>query len=271
MNWVVLTETLRRNWRSALWWGIGLGIAAWINIIAVPNVESIQQIAELLETMPPFMMQMFGVNDMSFMASPEGYLALQLFAFFPLVLAVYGAVVGMNIVSNEEDRGIMDSLLSTPVKRWRVVMEKSLAYGLLTVFVVAVMFVWVLISLAMVPDVTAQVNVGELAVGIFAFVPQTWIVMGVAAMFTGLLRNRGLAIGLVAVFVIASYFLNTLGSAVTDSIINTLRPLSYFSYLNSEAIMQGNANLIALLVPGFVTVIAVAVGMWGFQRRDEGI
>jgi len=271
MNWVIFTETLRRSWRGALWWGVALGLMAWVNVIAVPSVDSIQQIADLLETMPPIIMQMFGANDMAFMGTPEGYLALQLFAFFPLVLAVYGAIAGMNIVSNEEDRGIMDSLLSTPIKRWRVVMEKSLAYAVLVVFVILVLHAWVLIGLVMVPEVAAQVNLVELTIASLGMVPLTWIVMGMMAMLTGLLRNRGLAIALVSAFVIGSYFLNTLGNAVTDSIISTLRPLSYFSYLDSTAIMQGNIQWITLLIPAFVTVIAVIIGMVGFQRRDVGI
>ncbi|MDX2161193.1 MAG: ABC transporter permease subunit [bacterium] len=270
MNGVIFTETLRRGWRGMLWWGIGLGFLAWLNVIAVPNVESIQQIAGLLETMPPLMMQMFGVTDIQFMATPEGYLALQLFAFFPLVLAIYGGSVGMNIVANEEDRGILDMLLSAPVPRWRVLLEKALAYAVLIVGVVALLFAWVWAGLLMVPEIAAQIDMGELAVATFGMVPQTWIVMGAAALFTGLLRSRGLALGLVAAFVVGSYFLNTLGGAVTDSILATLRPLSYFSHLDSAAIFNGNVQWGALLLPALATAVGVGIGMIGFQRRDVG-
>jgi ABC-type transport system involved in multi-copper enzyme maturation permease subunit len=271
MTGAVFYETLRRSWRGMLWWGIGLGFAAFVNIIAVPNVESIQQIAELMETMPPIFLQMFGAGDVSFYATPEGYLALQLFAFFPLLLAVYAAVCGLNVVSNDEDRRIIDMPLSLPLERWRLVAEKSLAYMLLILGVVTLLFVWIWISLLLVPEILAEVDMGEMALASFGMTPLTWIVMGFTVLVTGLLRRRGLAIALVAMFVMISYFLDALGSAAPDTILATLKPLAYFSHLDSQAILQGAADWTGLFAVTIATVIFVAGGIFFFQRRDVGI
>jgi len=271
MNGVIFRETIKRSWRGALWWGLGLGLLAWVQIVAVPSVESIQQITEVMESMPPVMLQMFGASDMAFMATVEGYLALQIFAFLPLILAIYGAACGMNIVANEEERGIMDSLLSFPVTRTQIVREKALAYALLIVAVLVQVFIWIVIGLVMTLEIAAQVNVAEMGLATMGMIPITWIVMGFTALLTGLLRNRGLATTLIAVFVLASYFLNTLGSTTTGSILGTLRPLSYFSYFDSQAILQGGLGVAGMLVLTAATVIFVAGGMVGFQRRDVGV
>lgn len=271
MSGAVLRETLRRGWRGMLWWGLGLGILSLVQIVAVPSVDSIQQIADLMETMPPFMMQMFGAGDMEFLATPEGYLALQLFAFLPLVLAIYGVIAGMNIVANEEDRGIMDALLSLPIERWRVVAEKAVAYLLLTVGIVLLILVCILIGLALVPEISAGVDQGEITLATLGMIMPVWVVIGITALLTGLTRRRGLAVGLVAAFILVSYFLDTLGRAASGSLLNTLRPLSFFSHYDAQAIMQGAGAYGGLILLVVVTLVLIAGGMGAFQRRDVGI
>lgn len=270
MRGAVFFETLRRSWRGMLWWGIGLGLTAFINILAVPNVESIQQIADLMETMPPIFMQMLGGSDASFFATPEGYLALQVFSFFPLLLGIYGAITGMNIIANEEERNITDLLLSLPIERWRVILEKSLAYAVLSIGVVVIIYAWIAGSLALVPEVSAQMDMGEVGLATLGMIPLTWVVMAFAALVTGLLRRRGLAVALVAVFIVGSYFLNSLGMAAPGTILHTLQPLSYFAHLNAQSIMQGAAEWGGLVGVTIASVLFVAGGMFFFQRRDVG-
>lgn len=270
-NPVVFMETLRRSWRGMLWWGIGLGSLAWVQIVAVPSVDSVQQLTNLLQTMPPALLQMFGAGDMQFMATVTGYLALQLFAFFPLVFAIYGVICGLNVTSSDEDRGIMDMFLSTPVNRMSVIVSKSLAYVLLIIAVILWFFAGVWAGLLMTPEISAEVNLGAMFAATLAMIAPVLVVFAFTVMLTGLLRNRGLSIGLVSVLIIASYFLDTLGKSASGSILNTLRPLSYSAWYDYQGILQNGmmwGNLIVLLV---VTLILIVVGMVGFQRRDVGV
>jgi ABC-type transport system involved in multi-copper enzyme maturation permease subunit len=208
---------------------------------------------------------------MNFYATAEGFLALQLFAFFPLMLAIYAAVCGLNVVANDEDRRIIDIPLSLPLDRWRLIAEKSLAYALLILGVVTLLFVSIWISLLMVPEILAEVDMGEMAQASFGMTPLTWIVLGFTVLITGLLRRRGLAIALVAMFVVGSYFLDTLGAAAPGTILSAAQPLSYFSHLNSQAILQGAADWTGLFAVTIATVLFVAGGIFFFQRRDVGI
>ncbi len=271
MSGVIFLETLRRNWRYMLWWGIGIGFIAWINVVALPDVDSIRQVAELMESMPPFMLQMFGAGDLEFMATPEGYLALQLFSFFPLILAMYAVTVGLNVISNEEERGIMDVLLSHPVTRVQIVVEKTVAYALLSVGVILIMWLWVVIGLAMVPEVSAGVDGGELLIAHLAMIPLLWIVLGFTVLLTGIMRKRTLAIALVASFILGSYFLNTIGAAASETVLSTLKPLSYFAHLDSYSIFTGTGQYGGLIVVVVVSVIFAAIGLFGFTRRDVGV
>ena len=115
MTGAVFKETLSRGWRGMLWWGLGLGSLAFISIIIIPDVNALEQMATLMESLPPFLVQALGGGDISFMATPEGYLAVQYFSIALLFFAVYAVVSGLNVTSNDEERGILDVFMSLPL------------------------------------------------------------------------------------------------------------------------------------------------------------
>lgn len=60
--------------------------------------------------------------------TPEGIVAVSFFGKFALLFTAYPVVMGMRVTSNEEDDGILDVLLSLPVARWQVILEKFAAH-----------------------------------------------------------------------------------------------------------------------------------------------
>jgi ABC-2 type transport system permease protein len=92
--------------------------------------------------MPPIILRAVGVgDDLNYFASPEGFVAVGFFGKTLLVLAAYPVVMGLRVTVNEEDSGTIDVLLSLPVARWRVILEKFLAYVVTLVVIVAVLYV----------------------------------------------------------------------------------------------------------------------------------
>ncbi len=53
MTGVVFTDTLRRNWRTGLYWTIGIALLGVYIIAVIPNVDMLNQYATLVQTMPP--------------------------------------------------------------------------------------------------------------------------------------------------------------------------------------------------------------------------
>src|SRR5688572_5196057 len=102
MTGTIFMETLRRNWRGMLFWGVGIGLIAWLQIIILPDVDSLQQMADLMETLPPIFLQMLGgSNDPAFLSTPQGYLNFRFFGTLPLFLSVYVVAAGLGITANE--------------------------------------------------------------------------------------------------------------------------------------------------------------------------
>ena len=62
------------------------------------------------------------------MSTPVGYIQIELLSFMgPVLVLLYAVGAGSSSVAGEEDRRTLDLLLTTPVTRSRVVVDKALA------------------------------------------------------------------------------------------------------------------------------------------------
>jgi len=267
MTGVIFRETLRRNWKMATYWAIGIASMAVYAIVVIPDSNTLKQYADLLNTMPSFIMNMMGGADAKFAASPEGFLAISFFGWIMLVMAMYGVIAGLSVSIFEEDRGIMDMLLSTPVKRWTVIVEKLLAFTLLILGIVVVTFLTLWFMTSRSPLFT--ISVGRMLEGCVNMIPGTFVVMTFTALMGVVVRRRNTATAIAAIFVTVSYFVDVIGR--TAQVTNALRYFSFYSYYDSTGVLQNGlvpANVIGLLV---VSLALFAGSLWFWQRRDVGV
>jgi ABC-2 type transport system permease protein len=269
MSGAVFFETLRRSWRGMLWWGLALGSMTLLQVVIVPDVESLKKIAEMMETMPKFLLDALGTTDMQFMATPEGYITLQWFSFSVLILGVYAVIAGLNVTANEEDRGIMDILLSLPLPRWRIIVEKFAAYTILTTGVIAFTFLGLWIGLLLTPGLNA--NVGTMLIASFNSLPATILIMAFTVLIAALLRRRNRAAAFAGAFIVGSYLIDTMARAASNPILNVVRYVSFYSYYDPVGVIKNGLVWGNILVLVAASILMVAVGVWAFQRRDVGV
>lgn len=267
MPGAVLTETLRRTWQQTLWWGLGLGLLGMVGVLVVPLLDAID-FAKMLETLPPIMVQAIGIgDDMTFALTPEGMVALAFFGKMALVFMVYPVVMGMRVTANEETDGIMDMLLSLPVERARIVLEKVAAYLLNMVFLTLIIFVGVWVGSLL---IDVPLNIGRLVASTLNLLPTLTFVLAFTTFVGALLGRRSLALAVVTAFVLSSYMLDTIGGLAKDSAVGSLRVLSFFSHYNPSGVMQYGLSwgtVAGLLV---LSVVLVCGAVWAFQHRDVG-
>jgi ABC-2 type transport system permease protein len=262
-------ETLRRDWKGAIYWGIGFAFIAFIRIVAVPDTESIRQIANLMETLPPALVSMFGGEDMTYMATPDGYLAVTFFGFGLLIIAAYSVTNGMNVISNDEDRNILDSVLSLPIARWQIIMEKLAAYLVLTLLVVLLTFGGIWLGAQLTPAVTY--NLDRHLVATLNMLPSLILVLAFTIFVSSIFRRRSLVLAISAAFVIGSYFLDAVGAATEGAGVGSLRTISFYSYYDGaevvrNGIMWGN---VALLLA--ISAVLIGLSLVLFERRDVSV
>ena len=266
MTGSIFIETLRRNWRQGVYWGLVLFIFGWMILAIIPNVDALNQFSELVETMP-FIIQAFGGSDIEQMATPEGFLNLEYFGFTVLLLSAFAVMAGLNVTSNEEDEGTLDIVLSLPVTRWRVIVERFLAFVIIAIIAVVIGYIglWLGSSTS-----SVDINLSGIASANFHLLATVILTIGITVFVTAVIRRRAIAMGVVAIIIIFSYFINVLGLAAPGSILESVRNLSYFRYYDSQsALFQG------ILIPNItlllgLTLVLVIGAIIMFNRRDVG-
>lgn len=268
MTGVVFRETLRRSWQGMLYWGIGLGMLGLITMMIIPNVDALKQITSLMESLPPALIKAMGMEDASQLATPEGFLGGAYFARVILIMAVYAVLAGLNVTANDEDQGILDVVLSLPLPRRQIILEKFAAYALMSTVIVLLGFLGVFLGGV---STNLGVDTGRLILGNLNILPSTFLMLAFT-MFAGTyFRTKGTATAAASLFIVGSYLIDVIGGAASGTVIADLRVISFFSYLDNSHVMIDGLNVgnVALLLG--LTAVLVVASVWFFQRRDVGV
>jgi ABC-2 type transport system permease protein len=271
MNAVIFAETLRRGWRTALYWSIGLAAyAAYVLLIFGGDADARAQMADLLATkMPGFLGAMFGIpDDAAFLMTNEGFYSFTYFTYVSLMVAVWAVLAGLSITANDEDSGVMNMLLALPVPRWRVVAERIGAQLVLLVLILFGGFAGTVAVMQALPAM--QIDLGRVAAGNVGL----WLLIGaivcVTALLSVLFRRRSTAGAVAGVFVAASFLLNTLAGSTQSDVGLAMQQASLFYHFDSADILQNGLSFGAVGVLAAVSVGVVWLTAQRFGRRDIG-
>ncbi|MEW6182340.1 MAG: ABC transporter permease subunit [Bacillota bacterium] len=259
----IFLKTLRDYRYALLWWGAGLFlICLWI-VLLYPSVRDMHELNRLLEGAPSTLIKAF-TGDISDMTSPTGYLNSQLFFFMlPLLFIIFCIGFGGYAVAGEEERGTMELLLSNPVPRRRVVIEKYAAMVLCAV----------ILSFLTVVGIASGKNTAELNLAIGQIAAATvacallGLFFGALALGVGCIRgSHSLSIGIASAAAVASYFLNALAPLV--QYLKPYRKLSPFYYYTggdplANGLSPGNTMVLIVLAAALVFV-----SIFFLERRD---
>jgi ABC-2 type transport system permease protein len=269
MTGAVFSETLRRDWGHILWWGLGIGALGLSVALIIPNADMLKDFARVLQGMPSSMLEMFGGEDAASAATPTGFLNLIFFSYALLITAAYAVLAGLNITANEEDGKIMDVLLSLPVPRWRLVLEKFLAYTVIIIGILLLTFAGLWAGLKSSPALF--IDQGRLMVATVNLLPSTLLVLAMTVLLTSLMRRKNAAAAVATVAIVGSYFIDSIGRQASASLAHALRFISFYTYYDSTSVIRNGLNWGNVLILAAATVVLMAGGMWLFQRRDIGV
>jgi ABC-2 type transport system permease protein len=252
---------------STVWWLVGVAALTVMTVAFYPLIESQQDAYEvLLEGYPEEMAGFLGLESISDLFSPVGYINSQIYGnTLPILLFIFAIGMGTAAIAGEEDRRTMDMLLAQPVLRRDVVLQKFAAMATLVFLIVGVVFVLLLISNPLL-DLGLSF-VGMLAVNVAAGL--LGLTFGAMALALGALTGRrGLAIGLSAGIAVAAFFVYGLAP-----LVDALEPLGklspFYWYLEPIPLANGFDPMLLWMVA--LIALFVGVALWGFNRRDVSV
>ncbi len=268
MTGTIFAEALRRNWKAGLAWAIGLGLLAFFVILLMGDAAFVESMGAMLDMMPPAILQVFGADNAAALATTEGFVSAIFFTYAGLVMAVYGLLTGMAISANEEESGILDFVLSLPVSRTRLIVERIAAHVVISIGIVLFIFV-ALFSGTLITGI--DIDRGRLLIGSINMLPMTLFMIALSAFAAAALRRRSTALGIVSAYIIASYFISFIAGAMTSAITDAISYSSVFTYYASERVAQQG------LIPLFIFILLLAFGLFllaalrYFERRDIAV
>lgn len=257
----VLTKTLREQRRALAWWALGLVAAVLLTTAFYPSIsKNAASFEKLLDSLPEGLRKAFGED----FASPAGYLQARLFSIFaPVLLLIYAIGAGSRAIAGEEERRTLDLLLSTPVPRRRVVIDKALAMIAATAGLGAVLALAIVVTG---PPFDITVGVASVVAAAADCVLLALAFGGVALAVGAGTGRRSVAVGVTAGAAAGSYLIDILALSV-NGLGWLQRASAFFYYRDPEPIVHRLDPLDALVL-GAIAMVSVGIAVWSFERRD---
>ncbi len=216
---------------------------------------------ELVASFPDALVAMIGGADMS---TVEGFLQAEIFSITaPIALILVTAVMGARALAGEEERHTMGLLLSNPINRSHVIVEKSMAMVVYAVGLGTVTFVGTWIG-----TLLAGLDVpGSNIAAASALVCLMSLVFGGLSLAVGAATGRSrLASWAAAGAGLVSYFMFSF-FPLSDTLAGWAKFSPFDLYLGSDPLNNGMAWGDAAILAGlFVALVAVSIPL--FSRRD---
>lgn len=260
----VFTKAIWDTRRSLIGWAVAIAAVGSMYAAFWPSVQS-PEMMKALEAYPEALLEAFNYDDLT---SAAGYLAGSVYGLLvPLLMAVFAIAAGTRAVAGDEEAGTLDLVLTQPVGRARLALQR---FGALVVGVVAICTVLWLAMLALSgPAQFDGVTAGEL-LAINVHLALFGFCFGALAFAIGAATgSRALAIWVSAGVAVLTYLANGVIPQVEG--LEWTRNLSPFHwYLDGDPLKNGLQITGPLLLLA-VTAALVAVGTATFTRRDIAV
>lgn len=234
--------------------------AAAVLAIAPDLVEQYQKLAT---TLPQAFQKMFGISGMSTLA---GFLSVEFYQFgWLIVLGLYAAYSAGSLVADDVETGRMDTLLSSPISRSKVVVEKFLSL-LLPIVAVNVVVGLVVYAGTGVLTLDESITLADVVAVHVLSIPYLLCCAGIGLGMSVGIQHGSTAKRASAGIVFGLYMLESLVIDTNYEWIGTISPTRY--YEPTAILVAGEYDVTgALILLGAAIVLVVASQFW-FRQKD---
>lgn len=251
----------RRRVRGAAVLTAGVGAYSGFIVWYFTVLEGVDY-EDVFEDLPPAMLEAFGIENLS---TIEGFLGAQVFSFVWLLgLGLYFAYVAAGTVAGDIETERMDLLLSFPVSRSRLLVEKFTA---LLVPMIAVNALGGPIIYLFVVAVGESMPVENLFLAHLLSIPFLLVCAGIGLVFSVAVDRAAIAErGAVGTVFLLYLLESVVGGADEYDWIQYLSPTQY--YEPTPALIDGSFEPIDSAILLVATVGLLILSQALFQRRD---
>lgn len=264
-----MIELSKKIWRDH-WVGItlisvGLLVYGWLFAALFPTFEKIdinQLIDQYPEALKSFLSESFDISTFA------GFLDIEYFSLvWVIIVGGYLISFATSEISKEVETKTIESLLSLPISRFKIIFTKWLNMALITIFLIAIS-TFPLIGFAAIYGISLSA-MSMLMISILGFL--FFMSIGSFTMALAVLFNeRNKAVFIPIVVLLFGYIWNSLGRFIES--IENFRFFSIFYFFDSaRALVDKQIGLASIFVFLGIIVISTAFAFYWFNRRDFAI
>ncbi len=255
-------KTLRDERVPILAWGAGMGLFVAYTFIGYSQLSASGHIAEA-----EYIKAMRFMGEAVAPQTSEGYVTWHTVGILPVLLGIWAVLAGARVLRREEERGIVELVLTAGASRMHFALQKVGAFAL------AIMLTAPFIAAgAIIGEAAAQMVVRPVAALLMALnASLAALTFGLLALFIAQFTRRAVvAAGFAFAALVAAYILNGAGRVIAGAEwVQRLTPL-YYHDLSKPLIASYGVNVIGMLVlVGICLALAIA-SIVLFFRRDIG-
>jgi ABC-2 type transport system permease protein len=244
-------RAIGQNIPSSLAWGLGIGIfglaIAGSGRSFVEELGKATDFVKLLNTVFPG----FDIRSVG------GFLQL-LFVEFGMILAGLAAATLVAVWASDETSGRLEFLLATPLSRARWALSGGVAVMVGIVVLTVMTMVGIAVGAVIANSEITTPVVGTLVLGLYA-AALAGIGIAVGGVF-----GTSYAGPFVAIFTIVTWFVGIIGPALNlPDVFHELALTSHYGFT-----MLGQWDVVGVVASIALAVGGIALGAWGFHRRD---
>jgi ABC-2 type transport system permease protein len=257
----ILKAELRRGAKALILWTVVIGFLLGICILIYPEMESqMNEISGMFSEMGSFSAA-FGMDRVNF-GEFMGFFAVECGNVLGLGGALFGALLGIGALAGEEKEGTAEFLLTHPVSRRSVLLQK-LGAVLLQILILngAVLGI----------SLVSALLVGEAPEGktfVLLFLAYLILQMEIASICFGISAflsrgGQGLGLGIAAL----AYFLNIIANLTEDA--GFLKYITPFGYAEgADIVAEGSLNSGYLAAGIALALLGIGAAFVWYQRKD---
>jgi ABC-2 type transport system permease protein len=242
-----------------------VGLVAF-TVAFYPSVRDNPTFDQLFEDLPDAVRALVGAQEGIPLTSPPGYLHGRLFSIMvPVLLVTFGVGHGARALGGSEADGTLELLLSNPVTRRRVLIERYAAVVLLMGAVTIALAVSLLL-LGPTVGLLDGISIGRLAAASASAFCIALLHMTLAFAVGGAVGRPGPAVAVATSVASAGYLLQSLTAASGG--LGWLDGLSPWHWYLDRNVLAAGLAPVAVVGPVLAAAVLVTAAAWRFDRRD---
>ncbi|MFI5287205.1 MAG: hypothetical protein ACHQ4F_12900 [Candidatus Dormibacteria bacterium] len=249
---------------------LGIGFGVLVTILAPAYVAAAKAIAGGLQALATAALPV--AQSFQFLTGPVdrldtvgGYLSYKIFPDIALLLAIYAAIQGTQVIRGAESKGMFDLWYAAGRTRNAIIRDRVAGFVGALSLIVAGVYVFTVIGGALAAVQLALPALGQ-CVGVWLVALFAFSLGLLMSQFFPSARTAG---GIVSAFLVASFFVANLSEQLgAITFLRYLAPFYYYIHLRTLADVSFDGLSAAALLMG--VLVAGAVAWWLYLRRDIG-